>query len=82
MESVNLKKLLRRQAYKRIALELERFKERMLKQSPEKIYGAAYEIDSHVCIYEQLVEKIEECGFIRTHENDRAERDVSVISSM
>ena len=60
MESINLKRLLRRQAYKRITLELERFKERMLKQSPEKIYGAAYEIDSHVCIYEQLVEKIEE----------------------
>ena len=59
MENVKLGKLLRRQAYKRITQELERFKERMLKQSPEKIYGAAYEIDSHICIYEQLVEKIE-----------------------
>lgn len=59
MENVKLGKLLRKQAYKRIAQELERFKERMLKQSPEKIYGAAYEIDSHICIYEQLVEKIE-----------------------
>ena len=60
MENVKLGKLLRKQAYKRIAQELERFKERMLKQSPEKIYGAAYEIDSHICIYEQLVEKIED----------------------
>ena len=59
MENVKLGKLLRRQAYKRITQELERFKERMLKQSPEKIYGAAYEIDSHICIYEQLVEKLE-----------------------
>lgn len=59
MENVKLGKLLRKQAYKRITQELERFKERMLKQSPEKIYGAAYEIDSHICIYEQLVEKIE-----------------------
>ena len=59
MENVKLGKLLRRQAYKRITQELERFQERMLKQSPEKIYGAAYEIDSHICIYEQLVEKIE-----------------------
>lgn len=59
MENVKLGKLLRKQAYKRIAQELERFKECMLKQSPEKIYGAAYEIDSHICIYEQLVEKIE-----------------------
>ena len=60
MENVNLKKLLRQQAYKRISLELARFKERMIKQPPEKIYEASYEIDSHVCIYEQLVEKIEE----------------------
>ena len=59
MENVKLGKLLRRQAYKRITQELESFKKRMLKQSPEKIYGAAYEIDSHICIYEQLVEKIE-----------------------
>ena len=31
----------------------------MLKQSPEKIFDSSYEIDSYVCIYEQLVEKIE-----------------------
>lgn len=59
MKNVNLGKLLRRKAYKRISSELARFKARMIKQPPEKIYEAAYEIDSHICIYEQLVEKIE-----------------------
>ena len=59
MENVNLGKLLRRKAYKRISSELARFKARMIKQPPEKIYEAAYEIDNHICIYEQLVEKIE-----------------------
>ena len=59
MESVNLRKFLRKKAYERISRELARFKERMIKQPPEKIYEAAYEIDNHICIYEQLVEKIE-----------------------
>lgn len=59
MENVNLRKFLRKQAYNRISSELAKFKERMIKQPPEKIYGAAYEIDNHICIYEQLVEKIE-----------------------
>ena len=59
MKNESLKKFLRRKAYERISAELARFKERMLKQTPEKIFESSYEIDSYVCIYEQLVEKIE-----------------------
>jgi len=59
MNNVNLRKYLLKQAYKRISSELKRFKERMLKQSPEKIFESSYEIDSYLCIYEQLVEKLE-----------------------
>ena len=64
MNDVNLRKYLLKQAYKRISSELKRFKERMLKQSPEKIFESSYEIDSYLCIYEQLVEKLE--GFTET----------------
>lgn len=64
MNNVNLRKYLLKQAYKRISSELKRFKERMLKQSPEKIFESSYEIDSYLCIYEQLVEKLE--GFTET----------------
>lgn len=59
MNNMNLRKYLLKQAYKRISSELKRFKERMLKQSPEKIFESSYEIDSYLCIYEQLVEKLE-----------------------
>lgn len=59
MENFNLRKFLRKQAYERIALELKKFKERMIKRSPEEVYGCAYEIDSYVSIYEQLVTKID-----------------------
>ena len=59
MENFNLRKFLRKQAYERIALELKIFKERMIKRSPEEVYGCAYEIDSYVSIYEQLVTKID-----------------------
>ncbi len=59
MEKGNLRKYLRKQAYERIAAELAKFKERMIKQSPEKIYESSYEIDSHISIYEQLVSKID-----------------------
>ena len=59
MKNESLKKFLRRKAYERISAELAKFKERMLKQTPEKIFESSYEIDSYVCIYEQLVEKIE-----------------------
>lgn len=64
MNDVNLRKYLLKQAYKRISSELKRFKEGMLKQSPEKIFESSYEIDSYLCIYEQLVEKLE--GFTET----------------
>ena len=64
MNNVNLRKYLLKQAYKRISSELKIFKERMLKQSPEKIFESSYEIDSYLCIYEQLVEKLE--GFTET----------------
>lgn len=64
MNNVNLRKYLLKQAYKRISSELKRFKEGMLKQSPEKIFESSYEIDSYLCIYEQLVEKLE--GFTET----------------
>ena len=59
MENFNLRKFLRKQAYERIALELKKFKERMIRRSPEEVYGCAYEIDSYVSIYEQLVTKID-----------------------
>lgn len=59
MKNVNLRKFLQKQAYERITSELAKFKERMLKKNPEKIYEAAYEIDSYVSIYEQLVSKID-----------------------
>lgn len=59
MKNESLKKFLRRKAYERISAELAKFKERMLEQTPEKIFESSYEIDSYVCIYEQLVEKIE-----------------------
>ena len=59
MYGTKLRKYLRKKAYERISCEIAKFKERMLKQSPEKIFDSSYEIDSYVCIYEQLVEKIE-----------------------
>lgn len=59
MENFNLRKFLRKQAYERIAQELKKFKERMIRRSPEEVYGCAYEIDSYVSIYEQLVTKID-----------------------
>ena len=59
MDNTKLRKYLLKQAYKRIASELKKFKKRMLKQTPERIYESSYEIDSYICIYEQLVEKIE-----------------------
>lgn len=40
----------------KISLELERFKDRMLKQEPEVIYQNAYRIDCMVCIYEVLAD--------------------------
>ena len=59
MYGMRLREYLRKKAYERISCELAKFKERMLKQSPENIFDSSYEIDSYVCIYEQLVEKIE-----------------------
>lgn len=59
MRRSSMRKFLKQQAYERISRELSKFKERMLGQSPEKIFESSYEIDSYVCIYEQLVEKIE-----------------------
>ena len=59
MYGTKLRKYLRKKAYERISCELAKFKERMLKQSPEKIFDSSYEIDSYVCIYEQLVEKVD-----------------------
>lgn len=59
MCGMKMRKNLRKKAYERISNELTKFKEHMLKQSPEKIFNSSYEIDSYVCIYEQLVEKID-----------------------
>ena len=59
MRRSSMRKFLKQQAYERISRELSKFKERMLSQSPEKIFESSYEIDSYVCIYEQLVEKVD-----------------------
>lgn len=40
----------------KIGLENARFKRKMLKQEPEKIFESAYQIDSMISIYEQLME--------------------------
>lgn len=40
----------------KISMEQEAFKQEMLKQSPEEIYGNAYEIDCIINIYELLLE--------------------------
>ena len=39
MENFNLRKFLRKQAYERIAQELKKFKERMIKRSSEEVIG-------------------------------------------
>lgn len=40
----------------KISMEMERFKQRMLKQKPQNIYDKCYQIDSMINIYEQLME--------------------------
>lgn len=44
----------------KIALELERYKRKMLKRKPEIILESAYQIDSVINIYEILLEKSRE----------------------
>lgn len=44
----------------KIALELERYKRKMLKRKPEVILERAYQIDSVINIYEILLEKSRE----------------------
>lgn len=44
----------------KIALELEKFKKRMLKKGPEEILNSAYQIDSFINIYEMLLEMSQE----------------------
>lgn len=46
----------------KIALELERYKKRMLKKEPEAILNRAYQIDTIINIYEVLLEKSQECS--------------------
>ena len=41
MKNESLKKFLRRKAYERISAELAKFKERMLEQTPEKIFESS-----------------------------------------
>lgn len=44
----------------KIALELEKYKKRMLKKEPEIILSRAYQIDMVINIYEVLMEKSQE----------------------
>ena len=44
----------------RLNLEQKRYKKRMLKMSPEAVFGKAYEINCMLSIYETLIEKSEE----------------------
>ena len=41
----------------RLNLEQKRYKKRMLKMSPEAVFGKAYEINCMLSIYETLIEK-------------------------
>ena len=43
----------------RLNLEQKRYKKRMLKMSPEAVFGKAYEINCMLSIYETLIEKSE-----------------------
>ena len=57
MYGTKLRKYLRKKAYERISFELAKFKERMLKQSPEKIFDSSYEIDSYFVFMSNLLKK-------------------------
>ena len=43
----------------RLNLEQKRYKKRMLKMSPEAVFGKSYEINCMLSIYETLIEKSE-----------------------
>ena len=43
----------------RLNLEQKRYKKRMLKMSPDTVFGKAYEINCMISIYETLLEKAE-----------------------
>ena len=43
----------------RIDLEQKRYKKRMMKMSPEAVFGKAYEINCMLSIYETLLDKAE-----------------------
>ena len=43
----------------RLNLEQKRYKKRMLKMSPDTVFGKAYEINCMISIYETLLEKSE-----------------------
>lgn len=43
----------------RLNLEQKRYKKRMLKMSPDAVFGKAYEINVMLSIYETLIEKSE-----------------------
>ena len=43
----------------RLNLEQKRYKKRMLKMSPDAVFGKAYEINCMISIYETLLEKVE-----------------------
>ena len=43
----------------RLNLEQKRYKKRMMKMSPDAVFGKAYEINCMLSIYETLIEKSE-----------------------
>ena len=51
------RKLLQELFCEKITLELQRFKNKMIKQRPEVIYEKVYQIDSMINIYECLLEQ-------------------------
>ena len=46
----------------RLNLEQKRYKKRMMKMSPDAVFGKAYEINCMLSIYETLIEKSEKMG--------------------
>ena len=59
MKEINLKEYFTELAYQKLDAELKEYKEKMFQLSQEEVFAHAYEIDSYINIYENLLDKIE-----------------------
>ena len=67
----------------RIDLEQKRYKKRMMKMSPEAVFGKAYEINCMLSIYETLLDKAEKMeADVKTGDSFQQELENSMENGM